>query len=92
MKARYYGKKIERNEFGDVVAKFDRCVEVDYTEAEAENMEAWLESTGFRFDLFGSGDGSLFALVYVSDKEDAGYFLGLWKEAKPAIREGAFAR
>ena len=89
MRARYFGKKIVRNEFGDVTARFDPEVEIVYTEAEAEAVEAWLSTTAYGYDLFGEGDGTSTAHVYVSDREDADDFLAERKATKKTFKKGA---
>ncbi len=34
MNVKYYGRKVERNEFGDVLRRFKPCVVVSYSEKE----------------------------------------------------------
>lgn len=89
MKARYFGKKTVRNEFGDITARYDPTVEISYAEADADAVKTWLSETGYSYDLYGNGDGTFFANVYVEDRADADDFLTEWKAAKKTFKKGA---
>lgn len=56
MKACYFGKKIVRNEFGGVVARYNPEVQVTFTEEEKELAFKRMDATGFDYDAFACGD------------------------------------
>lgn len=86
MKACYFGKKIVRNEFGDVVARYNPEVQVTFTEEEKELAIKRLDATGFDYDAFACGD--LYDIhVPVRDREEGEEFLDAWKEAKKEIKK-----
>lgn len=87
MRAKYYGKAIKRNEFGDIVDRFSPQVTITFPEKEEALVRARLDATGYRYDMFGDdifAQGS--ADVYVSGKEEADEFMGIWKEVKKRIK------
>lgn len=88
MKAKYFGKRIKRNEFGDVVARYSPCVTISFPEKEASLARARLEATGYQYDMYMDGISSEgFADVHVASKEEATEFMAAWKEAKKRIKE-----
>lgn len=85
MKARYFGKKVVRNEFGEVTARYNPEVEVTFTEEEKDLAITRLGATGFTYDAFACDD--LYDIhVPVRDREEGEEFLDAWKEAKKTIR------
>ena len=81
MKARYYGKKVVKNEFGDVTDRFPPTAVITCKESKREIMAEILGKTGYSFDMFGD-DTESWAYVAVADKEDYNNFMELWKHNK----------
>lgn len=91
MRVRYFGKKVVRDEFGHVKARYNPEVLVTFTEKEKDLAFKLLDATGYAYDSFGreGNDGADIyeADVYVRDREDADDFIYAWKEAKRTIKE-----
>lgn len=86
MQARYFGKKTVRNEFGDVLARYNPEVEVTFTEEEKDLAIKRLGATGFAYDSFACDD--IYDIhVPVRDREEADEFLKAWKKAKQEIKK-----
>ena len=85
MNARYCGKQIKRNEFGDIIDRFNPCVTISYKECEsalAEKVIAHIEKeTGIDGDGFGCDD-TMEVDFYVDDREEGEDVLAAYREAK----------
>ncbi len=90
MKARYYGKKIVRDDFGNVVHDFDPVVEITFTEKEKDKAEAMLDRMRewYSVDVIGCED-IYTATIPVCDREDGNACLEEWKELKAQFKKGA---
>ena len=88
MRAKYYGKSVQRDEFGQIVHRYSPRVTIFFSEKELALAQARLEATGYQYDMFMDGvysQGS--ADVYVSGKEEADEFMEVWREVKQRIKE-----
>lgn len=82
MKLQYLGKKIERDDFGNVKKRFAPCAQLEYKEAETKAVMELLDATGYRYDLFGDGDENGVAMVTLADREDFEEFRAEFNNAK----------
>lgn len=88
MRAKYYGKSVQRNEFGQIVHRYSPRVTIFFSEKELPLVQARLEASGYQYDVFMDGiyaQGS--ADVYISNKEEASEFMEVWREVKQRIKE-----
>lgn len=90
MNARYLGRKVEKNEFGDVLQIFFPCVEVNMEKTEVDRfqkMMQWISENfcDYEYDLY--GDEAVYtAHVQVQDGLDGAEFLSSYKDAKKTVR------
>ena len=87
MRTRYFGKKVVRNEFGEIVRVESPTVLIVFKEGEAELVEKLLCMTAYNYDVFGC-EGEMSAYVPVLNKEDADSFMEEWKSAKMTAKKG----
>jgi len=88
MNMKYYGRKVERNEFGNVVRRFNPCAAVSYSGKEEALALKRLAATGYEYDLFFDGiydQGA--AYIAVSGREEADEFMDVWREVKRRIKK-----
>lgn len=92
MKATYLGRKLNKNEFGDVINIYDPCVQVtlknEYEMHKFSKMMDWIHENCFeyKYDVFGEIDNEYTAYVYVDDGTDAAEFMSYYKEAKKEVK------
>ena len=88
MRAKYYGKSVQRNEFGQIVHRHSPRITVFFSEKELTLAQARLEATGYQYDAFMDGiDAQGCADVYVSGKEEAKEFMEAWGKIKKRIKK-----
>ena len=81
MYVRYYGKKIIKDELGNVTKRFNPAAEVGYTVKEMDIVQIALDAVGRAYSTFGDGwDNKLTALIGVDDREDYEDFKTCLKE------------
>ena len=93
MTAKYYGKKLIKNEFGDILRKMTPCVEITMKENEVDRFHKMLDyitkNIGWSYDadLIADGiGGTVSAYVPVDDAEDGRDFFECYKEAKANVK------
>ncbi len=91
MNAKYLGKKVNRNEFGDIISTFSPAVIVtmkEYEKPRFERIMNWIKeytSVDYEPDYY-ADDDIVTAYIYVDYPEDGREFLECYKEAKQATR------
>lgn len=93
MNAKYYGKKLIKNEFGDILRKMTPCVQITMKENEVDRFDKMLdyiiENIGISYacDFVVDGiEGIVTAYVPVDDAEDGRDFFECYKEAKANVK------
>ena len=88
MRAKYYGKSVQRDEFGQIVHRYSPRVTIFFSEKELALVQGRLEASGYRYDVFMDGIYAQgFADVYISGKEEACEFMETWKKVKRNIKK-----
>ena len=88
MTARYHGRKVEKDDFGNVIRRLDPCITISCKEYEIVIVEKMVSATGYSYDVFPDDDLSC-VYVWVNDREDADWFMSEWKLAKRMFKKGA---
>ena len=82
MRAKYFGKKCLRNEFGDVVKRFAPEIEISFTEKEVSKAFRRIERMGVeRYDVDACGNAWCIRIP-VSDREEGNDVLEAWRLSK----------
>jgi len=89
MKAKYCGRKVERDDAGVVVRRYKPMVEITMKSSEVERFYRimnWISDhvCDYTFDTFGDND-TVYAYVHVDHKIDGEWFMHDYKDAKKAL-------
>lgn len=90
MNARYYGRKVIKDDLGNVRDVLEPVVEVNFTEKERDKAEKMLDRMREWYTVYVDASLDCYtATIPVCDREDGNYFLKEWKELKKQFKKGA---
>lgn len=86
MKAKYYGKKLIKDDItGDVIKKLEPTIHIEATASEVDRVEAILDSIGYEYDATGTDESTVY-WIPVYEKKEYTEFMTEWKATKKVIK------
>ena len=90
MNAKYHGRKVIKDDFGNIRDVLEPVVEVNFTENEKDNAEKMLDRMQEWYSVYVDVCEDVYtATIPVCDREDGDACLKEWKELKARFKKGA---